>query len=62
MRITVNVRIDQEASDGPNYGSHGSLSFSEDASLPNANFGTISEVFTRVHLLLDTLRIEHKKR
>jgi len=60
MKITVNVRIDQEPSDSPYTGGYGNVQFAEDASLANANFETVSKVFTRVHELLDTLKSEHR--
>ncbi len=58
MRITVSVRIDQEASDQA-VGGYGSMNFNEEASLSNAGFDSVSKVFVRLHELLQTLKNEH---
>jgi hypothetical protein len=56
MQITVNVSIDSDGSQQ----SYGRLNFSETAELRNAGFTTVSEVFTKVHALLNTLKAEHE--
>jgi len=58
MIIRVDVRIDNEPGDTQYYSGGNGLSFSESAKFSNANFETVSNVFTRCHALLETLKYE----
>jgi hypothetical protein len=58
MRISVNVRIDQQP--GGSFG-YGNIGFEESAELVDAGFETVSKVFTRIHELLNVLKSEHER-
>ena len=57
MRVQIDVRID--TNDQPGSGGYGNVAFSETVGLSNADFETVSKVFTRCHELLEVLRAQH---
>jgi hypothetical protein len=58
MIIRIRIEVAAEPKDQM-YGSYGNLSFNEDASLTGADFTTIAKVFSEMHLLLETVRIQN---
>lgn len=60
MIVRISVHITAEPNDSA-HGNYGSMNFDEECPLPSGNFALVSEVFTRCHALLDTLRREHPR-
>ena len=61
MIVRISVHITAEPQDAGR-GSYGSMNFDEEAQLQPGTFELVSQVFTRCHELLETLRSEHAQR
>ncbi len=62
MIVRIDVRIESDPNDQQRGMGWGQMNFSEQASLNDSSFETVSKVFTRCHELLSALKEEHRKK